>query len=88
MFVQDKKTKTSDRTYYLFGLKIIGDFGASIAVPVVVFVLIGQKLDEKFSLSPWLTILGFVAAALVSAKLIYKKSKIYGDIYQKMNNDS
>jgi len=88
MFVQDKKTKTTDRAFYFFGLKIIGDFGASIAVPVVIFVLIGQKLDAKFNLSPWLTILGFVLAAVVSAKILYKKSEIYGDVYQKMINDN
>ena len=37
--------KTNDRAYYTFALKIIGDFGVSIAAPVVLFVLVGQYLD-------------------------------------------
>ncbi len=74
----------SDRAYYLFGLKIAGDFGASIAVPVVILALLGQWLDEKYDKSPLFLILGFVLAALISAKIIYKKAKVYGEIYQKM----
>lgn len=66
----------------LLGLRIVGDFGATIAVPVVVFVLIGQWLDEKYSKSPWFTIIAFALAALVSGKIIYKKAKEYGKEYQ------
>ncbi|TAN32938.1 AtpZ/AtpI family protein [Patescibacteria group bacterium] len=74
----------SDRKYYMFGLKIAGDFGISIAAPVVLFALLGQYLDEKYNTGPWLLIVGFVLAAAISAKLIYKKAKRYGDEYQKM----
>ena len=77
--------KTSDRAYYLFALRIIGDFGASLAVPVVVFVLIGRWLDAKYNTEPWLMILGFALAAASSAKIIYTKAKKYGVEYQKMN---
>jgi len=80
----DKPQKTSDRAYYLFALRIIGDFGATIAVPVVIFVLIGQYLDEKYYKSPLFTVLGFVLAALLSGKMIYKKSKAYGAQYQNL----
>jgi F0F1-type ATP synthase assembly protein I len=55
--------KKSDRAYYLFALKIVGDFGASIAVPVVVFALLGQWLDEKYHSAPWLMVVGFALAA-------------------------
>lgn len=71
-----------DRKYYLFAVRIIGDFGASIAVPVVVFVLIGQWLDGKYDKSPWFTIFGFALAAILSGKMIYKKAKRYGKEYQ------
>jgi F0F1-type ATP synthase assembly protein I len=74
----------SDRKYYMFGLKIAGDFGISIAAPVVLFALLGQYLDGKYGTRPWLLIVGFVVAAAISAKLIYKKAKKYGDEYQKM----
>lgn len=76
--------KTTDRDYYLFALRIIGDFGASIAVPVVIFVLMGQWLDGKYDKGPLFTILGFVISALISAKIILKKAKRYGDQYQKL----
>jgi len=77
--------KTTDREYYFFALKIIGDFGASIAVPVVVLVLLGQYLDEKYHRAPLLTIIGFVVAALTSGRIIYRKAKRYGVEYQKMD---
>lgn len=76
---------TSDRAYYIFALRIIGDFGASIAVPVVVFVLIGQWLDAKYGTAPWVMIAGLALAALSSARIIYKKAKKYGQEYQAMN---
>lgn len=78
----------SDRQYYLFALKIMGDFGVAIAVPVVVLVLVGQWLDEKYNFAPFFTIFGFVLAALASVRIIYKKTKIYGEQYKKMDNQS
>jgi F0F1-type ATP synthase assembly protein I len=76
---------TSDREYYLFALKIIGDFGLAIAAPVVAFVLAGQWLDGRYGRSPWFTIIGFVLAAALSARIIYRKAKKYGEEYRKMN---
>ena len=74
-----------DRKYYLLGLRIAGDFGVSIAVPVVVFVLIGQWLDGKYDKSPWFTIAAFVLAALLSGRMIYKKAKRYGKQFQEID---
>ena len=79
-----QEKKSTDRAYHLFALKIIGDFGVSIAVPVVVFVLIGQYFDEKYNNSPIFTILAFALAALLSAKMIHKKAKLYGKQYQSL----
>jgi len=73
------------RKNMLMGFRITGDFGATIAVPIVMFVIIGQWLDGKYNSSPWFTILAFVLAALVSAKLIYKKAKEYGKEYKDLN---
>ena len=81
----EKPQKTSDRAYYMFALRIVGDFGATIAVPVVMFVLLGQYLDEKYNKSPLFTILGFALAAVLSGMSIYKKAKKYGREYQQMN---
>jgi hypothetical protein len=71
-----------DRQHYLFGLRIAGDFGASIAVPVVLFVLAGQWLDGKYATGSRYTIIAFILSALVSTKLIYKKAKAYAKEYE------
>lgn len=76
---------TSDREYYLFALKIIGDFGMSIAAPVVAFVLLGQYLDGRYGYGPYFTIAGFVLAAALSARIVWRKAKSYGKEYQRMN---
>ena len=86
----NKKTqKTTDRAYYLFAMRAVGDFGATIAVPVIIFVLVGQYLDSKYNLYPYLTIIGFILAALISIKIIHKKAKKYGNDYQRLvDNES
>lgn len=82
---EPKPPHTTDREYQFFALRIVGDFGASIAIPVVILALAGQYLDEKYQTSPWFIIIGFVLAATVSARIIYKKSKQYGKEYQRLN---
>ena len=74
-----------DRKYAMLGLRIVGDFGATIAIPAVIFVIIGQWLDGKYNKSPWFTILAFVLAAMVSGRSIYKKAKTYGKEYEALN---
>ena len=76
---------SNDKKYYFFALKIAGDFGASIAAPVVILTLVGQYFDTKYRLTPYLTILAFVLAALVSGKIIYRKAKKYGEDYKNLN---
>lgn len=75
-----------DRKYYLLGLRIAGDFGATIAVPVVIFVLIGQWLDGRYDRSPWFTVAAFIFAALLSGMMIYKKAKRYGRVFQDLDS--
>lgn len=73
-----------DRAYYLFALKIVGDFGATLAVPVVVFVIIGRYVDMRYGSGPWCTILAFILAGFTSTKLILKKARVYGEQYQRL----
>ncbi|MDP2685445.1 MAG: AtpZ/AtpI family protein [bacterium] len=75
------------RKYMLLGFKITGDFGATIAVPVVLFVVIAQWLEGKYGHGPWLTIIAFLLATLVTAKMIIKKAKQYGEEYQALGDD-
>lgn len=76
-----------DRAYYMFALKIVGDFGVTLAAPLIIFVLIGRYLDRTQGIGPWGTIVAFVLAALLSGKLIIKKARRYGDEYQHLNEE-
>lgn len=70
----------------LMGLRIVGDFGATIAVPVMLFVLAGQWLEKNYGHAPWFTITGFTLAAILSGKMIYKKAKKYGEEYKNLDS--
>ncbi len=74
----------SERDYYYFALKIMGDFGATIAIPVVGLALLGEYLDERFNTHPYLLVTGFTLAALMSGYTIYKKAKQYGKRYEEL----
>jgi predicted permease len=76
--------KKSDRKYWLFALRIAGDFGITIALPVVIFAYVGKRLDARFDTAPWLLIAGFVLAAVISGAVIYRKSKRYGKEFQNL----
>lgn len=77
-----------ERKYIMMGLRIIGDFGITLAAPVVVLVLLGQWIEEKYGYEPWFTVGAFIIAALLSAKMIYKKAKDYGEEYRKLDEDN
>ena len=78
----------SDRRSYLLGLKIMGDFGASIAVPVVVLVLIGKWLQEKYHFAPFGIIGGFLIAAAITVYIIRKKAAWYAAEYKSLQTPS
>ncbi|OGH68717.1 MAG: hypothetical protein A3I29_00955 [Candidatus Magasanikbacteria bacterium RIFCSPLOWO2_02_FULL_44_11] len=83
--MEENPKNQSDRRYYLFAMRIVGDFGATIAIPVVALVLLGRYIDHRYNNSGYLfTLIGFAVAALVSAKIIYKKAKKYGQDYQNL----
>lgn len=71
-----------DRRYYLLGLRIIADFGASIAVPVVALSYLGKRADLALGTWPWLTVAGFSAAAAFTYLLIRRKARAYARSYQ------
>ncbi len=75
-----------DRRYAMLGLRIASDFGATIAVPVILLVMGGQWLDGKYHTNPRYTILAFILAAGISGRMIYKKAKSYGKEFQEMEN--
>jgi hypothetical protein len=77
--------KERNRLYYLFALRIVGDFGATIAIPVVILVIIGQKMDVAYHTNFLFTTIGFVVAALISGRIIFRKAKLYGKEYENLN---
>ena len=79
--------KSTDRVYIMLAFRIIGDFGATIAIPIVVFVLVGQWLEKTHGHDPWFTIVAFVLAALLSGRMIYTKAKEYGRKYQEIEKN-
>lgn len=81
----NQEEKNKSREYYLFAFRIIGDFGASIAAPVVLLALLGKYLDGKYGSAPWLTVIGFALAAFISYRLITKRARTYGEEYKKLN---
>lgn len=85
--MEKKPQKSSDRQYYIFALKIAGDFGVSIAVPIVLFVLIGSYLGDRYGHKVLFIVLAFVLAGFLSAKMIYKKAKVYGEQYQNLDKE-
>jgi len=77
-----KSAKGNERRAQLLGLRIMGDFGATIAVPVVVFSWLGKRLDTRAGTAPIFLIVGFALAFTFSAISIYRKSKQYAKLYK------
>ena len=74
------------RAYYLFGLRIVGDFGATIAAPAVAAALIGSRLDARWSTKPYVTLACLALAFGLSAIIIRRKAALYGKDYQNLVN--
>lgn len=77
---------SSDRAYYLLGLRIAADFGATIAIPVVAFAWLGNTLDGKWGTKPLMLIAGFAVAALITTVSIRRKAKAYAKEYEFLIN--
>jgi len=85
--MKKKLQNSSDRQYYVFALKIAGDFGVSIAAPVILFVLLGSYLGDIYGHRILFIVLAFILAGFLSAKMIYKKSKVYGEQYENLDKE-
>ncbi len=76
----------TDRQFMIFGIRIMGEFAGLIAVPVILFVLLGRWLDGRYGTRPWMMIGGFVVAALVSGITVWRRAKEIGKEYQQLVN--
>lgn len=80
------ENKGISRQTTLLGMRIIGDFGAAIAVPVILFVILGQWLDAHYTGGKnYFTIGGFVLAAIITARLVYRRAKYYEKAFKEIN---
>lgn len=73
--------KAQDRQYIMLGLRIIVEFGAIIAVPVVLLTMLGQKLDAVYGTRPMFLIAGFIISFALSAYMINRKAKRFAKDY-------
>ena len=68
--------------YVALAFRIMGEFGATIAIPVVVLALLGKSLDAKYGTAPYLRVAGFALAAVMTAVMIGRRAKAYGKEYE------
>ena len=79
-------TNDGTRAYYLLGLRIAGDFGATIAVPAVLFGWLGARLDASWGTRPYVLIASLLVAFGLTALVIRRKAVAYGKQYQDLVN--
>ena len=72
----DKEKKTEPNEPWSV-LRMAWDLGFIIAIPLVVFALIGRFLDNKLGTSPFLLLLGVLLSIALSSWLVYKKTKSF-----------
>lgn len=83
--VEVNKKTTIDRAYFVFAIRIMGEFTFLIALPVVVFALLGKWLDGKYGTQPLFLISGFVLAVVISGFTVYRRIKELGKEYQELD---
>ncbi len=83
--VDKKPAQPSDARYYGFAMRIVGDFGATIAVPAIAGAILGVWLDRTFGTKPWFLILCLAAAFGLTGFIIQRKAKAYGKRFDELN---
>jgi F0F1-type ATP synthase assembly protein I len=72
------------RAFYLLGLRIMADFGATLAVPAVLGAWIGAKLDARWGTKPYALFGCLLLAFGLSALSLKRKAVAYGAAYQRL----
>ena len=54
---------------------LAGEMGFIIALPLLLFIFIGKKLDVRFHSTPWLTLLGIILAIASTTVWLTKRLK-------------
>lgn len=51
------------------------ELGYTIAIPIVIFALLGRWADKAWGTSPWLLLAGIVVSIMISSFAVYRKVK-------------
>lgn len=72
-------TKTIDpNSKNLFqALGLAWELGYTIAIPLVVFALLGRLADKWLGSSPWLLLVGVFLSIAITTWLVYRKTKVF-----------
>lgn len=76
----------SDNAFYLLGLRVLADFGATIAIPAAAGAWLGAKVDAAWGTKPYATLAFLALAFVLTAALIRRKAAAYGKAYQELIN--
>lgn len=71
----DNDSQKPKKNYYFLTLKVVGEFGVAIALPIILLVLLGKYLDNLTGKQPLFTLIGFIVAIFVAGKLFMSRAK-------------
>ena len=78
----------TDAKYYRLATRIFVDFSGTIAVPAVLFALLGKWLDARYGTEPRYMILLLVIAFALTGYAVVQKAKKYKKAYESLMNDT
>lgn len=66
--------KNNNKENFWSILSLAWELGYLIALPLIIFALMGRFLDKNLHTSPWLFLLGILLAIIISVFIVYKKT--------------
>ena len=85
--MDNKEDKNKQQTLW-FALSLAWQLGYTIAIPLIVFLIIGVSLDKYFKTSPFLSLIAVFFSLIVTTFSVYKKSmKILNQEIKKTKNN-
>lgn len=75
----------NDRRYAILATKILGEFGAAIAMPAVAAAMLGKRFDAAHGTAPRYTAICLVTAFIVTAFYISRRARAYGREYEALD---
>jgi len=79
---------TTDAQYYRLALRIFADLSGAIAIPAVLAALLGKWLDGRYHTEPRYLIILLILAFAITIVSLRRKTKYYGQEFDKLNKKS